>query len=83
MLLGVSLQVDFANKFVGGGVTSAGLVQEEIRFLINPELIVSRLFTEALGHDECLIITGRSGPVATHTHTHTHTHTTRTECTGT
>ncbi|KAG7267659.1 hypothetical protein CRUP_002027, partial [Coryphaenoides rupestris] len=39
-------------------VTSSGLVQEEIRFLINPELIVSRLFTEALGPDECLIITG-------------------------
>ncbi|XP_061788140.1 poly(ADP-ribose) glycohydrolase-like [Nerophis lumbriciformis] len=52
------LQVDFANKYVGGGVTSSGLVQEEIRFLINPELIVSRLFTEALDHDECLIITG-------------------------
>lgn len=52
------LQVDFANRFVGGGVTSSGLVQEEIRFLINPELIVSRLFTEALGHEECLIITG-------------------------
>lgn len=52
------LQVDFANRFVGGGVTSSGLVQEEIRFLINPELIVSRLFTEALDHDECLIITG-------------------------
>ncbi|XP_068439889.1 poly(ADP-ribose) glycohydrolase-like isoform X2 [Clinocottus analis] len=52
------LQVDFANKFVGGGVTSSGLVQEEIRFLINPELIVSRLFTEALDHNECLIITG-------------------------
>ncbi|XP_070783316.1 poly(ADP-ribose) glycohydrolase-like [Enoplosus armatus] len=52
------LQVDFANQFVGGGVTGSGLVQEEIRFLINPELIVSRLFTEALGHNECLIITG-------------------------
>ncbi|XP_049646726.1 poly(ADP-ribose) glycohydrolase [Suncus etruscus] len=52
------LQVDFANRFVGGGVTGAGLVQEEIRFLINPELIVSRLFTEALDHNECLIITG-------------------------
>ncbi|XP_034414720.1 poly(ADP-ribose) glycohydrolase-like isoform X3 [Cyclopterus lumpus] len=52
------LQVDFANKFVGGGVTSSGLVQEEIRFLINPELIVSRLFTEALDHNECVIITG-------------------------
>ncbi|XP_072439495.1 poly(ADP-ribose) glycohydrolase isoform X1 [Chiloscyllium punctatum] len=52
------LQVDFANKYVGGGVTRAGLVQEEIRFLINPELIVSRLFTEALDYNECLIITG-------------------------
>ncbi|XP_042593021.1 poly(ADP-ribose) glycohydrolase isoform X1 [Cyprinus carpio] len=52
------LQVDFANRLVGGGVTGMGLVQEEIRFIINPELIVSRLFTEALDHNECLIITG-------------------------
>ncbi|XP_075073101.1 poly(ADP-ribose) glycohydrolase [Mixophyes fleayi] len=52
------LQVDFANRFVGGGVTGAGLVQEEIRFIINPELIVSRLFTEELDPNECLIITG-------------------------
>ncbi|KAK1905325.1 Poly(ADP-ribose) glycohydrolase [Dissostichus eleginoides] len=52
------LQVDFANRSVGGGVTGHGLVQEEIRFLINPELIVSRLFTEALEFNECLIITG-------------------------
>lgn len=52
------LQVDFANRFVGGGVTGNGLVQEEIRFVINPELIVSRLFTEALESNECLIITG-------------------------
>lgn len=52
------LQVDFANRFVGGGVTGSGLVQEEIRFIINPELIVSRLFTEVLDENECLIITG-------------------------
>uniref|UniRef100_A0A8D0APV9 poly(ADP-ribose) glycohydrolase n=1 Tax=Sander lucioperca TaxID=283035 RepID=A0A8D0APV9_SANLU len=52
------LQVDFANRLVGGGVTGHGLVQEEIRFLINTELIVSRLFTEALEHNECLIVTG-------------------------
>lgn len=51
--------MDFANRFVGGGVTGHGLVQEEIRFVINPELIVSRLFTEALEPDECLIITGK------------------------
>ncbi|XP_059215112.1 poly(ADP-ribose) glycohydrolase [Centropristis striata] len=52
------LQVDFANRMVGGGVTGHGLVQEEIRFVINPELIVSRLFTEALEYNECLIVTG-------------------------
>ncbi|XP_043912451.1 poly(ADP-ribose) glycohydrolase isoform X2 [Protopterus annectens] len=52
------LQVDFANEFVGGGVIGAGLVQEEIRFIINPELIVARLFTERLAFNECLIITG-------------------------
>lgn len=44
---------------MGGGVTSSGLVQEEIRFLINPELIVSRLFTEVLDDNDCLIITGQ------------------------
>ncbi|KAA0724806.1 Poly(ADP-ribose) glycohydrolase [Triplophysa tibetana] len=46
------------NRFVGGGVTSSGLVQEEIRFLINSELIAARLFTEALDDNECLTITG-------------------------
>ncbi|KAG9341027.1 hypothetical protein JZ751_019781 [Albula glossodonta] len=51
-------EVDFANRMVGGGVTGLGLVQEEIRFLINPELIAARLFTEALEYNECLIITG-------------------------
>jgi len=33
-------------------------VQEEIRFIICPELIVSRLFTEELENNEALIITG-------------------------
>lgn len=52
------LQVDFANKFVGGGVLGWGCVQEEIRFVICPELIVSRLFTECLDATEALIIVG-------------------------
>ncbi|KAI4816507.1 hypothetical protein KUCAC02_008833 [Chaenocephalus aceratus] len=43
------LQVDFASSWIGGGVLGSGLVQEEILFIINPELIVSRLFTEKLG----------------------------------
>ena len=40
------LEVDFANAFVGGGALSQGCVQEEIRFVICPELIIARLFTE-------------------------------------
>ena len=35
-----------------------GCVQEEIRFLICPELILSRLFIERLDANECIIITG-------------------------
>lgn len=53
-------QVDFANKYIGGGVLGSGLVQEEILFLMSPELIVSRLFTEKLDDNECLRITGTS-----------------------
>ena len=52
------IQADFANKFLGGGVLNKGCVQEEIRFLICPELILTRLFTEVLDANECLIITG-------------------------
>ena len=52
------LQVDFANRFIGGGVLGNGCVQEEIRFMVCPELIVSRLFTEALDDNECMIVTG-------------------------
>ncbi|XP_062340492.1 poly(ADP-ribose) glycohydrolase [Osmerus eperlanus] len=52
------LQVDFACSLIGGGVLGAGLVQEEILFLMNPELIVTRLFAEKLSDQECLIITG-------------------------
>ncbi|KAG2393417.1 hypothetical protein C9374_006948 [Naegleria lovaniensis] len=48
--------VDFANKMIGGGVLQHGAVQEEIRFLINTECIVSRLFTEELQDNECFLI---------------------------
>lgn len=52
------LQVDFANKLIGGGVLTHGCVQEEIRFLICPEMIISRLFTEILEKNECLLMKG-------------------------
>lgn len=52
------LQVDFANKFLGGGVLNYGCVQEEIRFVICPKLLISRLFTEYLDNNECMIMMG-------------------------
>lgn len=48
----------FAFRMVGGGVLSNGCVQEEIRFVICPELILSRLFTEVLDDTEALVVTG-------------------------
>lgn len=52
------LQVDFANKYIGGGILGSGCVQEEIRFAVCPELIISCLFTEELDPTEALTITG-------------------------
>jgi predicted GNAT family acetyltransferase len=52
------MQVDFANKFIGGGVLNRGAVQEEIRFMLSPECIASLLFTEVLRHDEAVLIIG-------------------------
>ena len=54
------LQVDFANKYIGGGVLGEGCVQEEIRFVICPELLVSLLFTDVLDDKEAIVITGES-----------------------
>ncbi|VDD90931.1 unnamed protein product, partial [Enterobius vermicularis] len=52
------LEVDFANKYIGGGVLSKGCVQEEIRFLICPELILSCLFCERMSENEAIFISG-------------------------
>ncbi|ODN03303.1 Poly(ADP-ribose) glycohydrolase, partial [Orchesella cincta] len=52
------LKVDFANKIIGGGVLGRGAVQEEILFVIYPELILTRLFTEKLNYSEAVIVTG-------------------------
>lgn len=53
-----SLQADFANAYIGGGALSYGCVQEEIRFCINPECIVSRLFCYVMESNEAIIIDG-------------------------
>ena len=50
--------MDFANKLIGGGVLGKGCVQEEIRFVTSPELIVCRLLAEMLERNECIIVTG-------------------------
>lgn len=47
-------------RYVGGGVLGRGCVQEEIRFIICPELIVARLFTECLSDNEALLVIGKN-----------------------
>jgi poly(ADP-ribose) glycohydrolase len=52
------VQVDFANAFAGGGIFGRGCVQEEIRFLISPELMISCLLMEKLQDHEAFFIEG-------------------------
>ena len=51
-------QCDFANKVLGGGVLGRGCVQEEIRFAISPELLLSRILAEVLMPHEALVMNG-------------------------
>ncbi|KAG8098918.1 hypothetical protein GUJ93_ZPchr0013g35075 [Zizania palustris] len=53
-----ALEVDFANRYLGGGALSRGCVQEEIRFMINPELIVGMLFMASMEDNEAIEIVG-------------------------
>lgn len=53
-----TLQVDFANQFIGGGVLRAGCVQEEIRFVICPEMLVSLLLCEVMQVNEAIHLIG-------------------------
>ncbi|CAF3767930.1 unnamed protein product [Rotaria sordida] len=53
-----ALQVDFANKYIGGGVLGGGCVQEEIRFTICPEMLVSLLLCEKMEINECIFLIG-------------------------
>jgi poly(ADP-ribose) glycohydrolase len=50
--------VDFANNFIGGGVLSSGTVQEEIRFIIAPETLISCLLCEQMSKHEAILILG-------------------------
>ncbi|PKA61597.1 Poly(ADP-ribose) glycohydrolase 1 [Apostasia shenzhenica] len=53
-----ALEVDFANEYLGGGALHMGCVQEEIRFMINPELIVGMLFMVSMRKNEAIEIIG-------------------------
>ncbi|CAA7027327.1 unnamed protein product [Microthlaspi erraticum] len=53
-----ALEVDFANKYLGGGALRKGCVQEEIRFMINPELIAGMLFLPAMEVTEAIEVVG-------------------------
>ncbi|XP_051123031.1 poly(ADP-ribose) glycohydrolase 1-like isoform X2 [Andrographis paniculata] len=53
-----ALEVDFANKYLGGGALGQGCVQEEIRFMINPELIIGILFSPAMEDNEAIEVVG-------------------------
>ena len=52
------LHVDFANKYLGGGILCGGCVQEEIRFAICPELTVACLFCPVMGNTEAIQVIG-------------------------
>ena len=53
-----SIEVDFANRFIGGGVLRQDTLQEEIRFLMSPECLVSLLICEKMHDNEVIYIFG-------------------------
>ncbi|CAJ1926507.1 unnamed protein product [Sphenostylis stenocarpa] len=53
-----AVEVDFANKYLGGGALGRGCVQEEIRFMVSPELIAGMLFLPAMADNEAIEIVG-------------------------
>ena len=52
------IQIDFANRFLGGGVLRKGSVQEEIMFLIKPENLALMMFVTKMAENEAIYITG-------------------------
>lgn len=53
-----TVEADFANMFIGGGVLSGGCVQEEIRFSISPENCIACLLCPCMGPEEAIQIYG-------------------------
>ncbi|XP_059168557.1 uncharacterized protein LOC131950431 isoform X2 [Physella acuta] len=53
-----AIQVDFANKSIGGGVLGKSRVQEEIKFSVCPELLSAMLFMENMDPNEAIAVSG-------------------------
>jgi poly(ADP-ribose) glycohydrolase len=51
-----AVQADFANKSLGGGVLRRGCVQEEIRFMISPECLLSVIVCDKMKDNESVLI---------------------------
>jgi poly(ADP-ribose) glycohydrolase len=51
-------QVDFANRYLGGGVLSGGCVQEEIRFAVSPELLFGMIVSPRMGAADAIVVRG-------------------------
>ena len=53
-----AFRVDFANRYLGGAALSHGCVQEEIMFVLCPELNIGRLFCAAMEDTQTIIMQG-------------------------
>ena len=53
-----AIEVDFANKYLGGGGLGAAVAQEEIMFIASPECFIGVLFNEYMRDDEAILIQG-------------------------
>jgi poly(ADP-ribose) glycohydrolase len=51
-------EADFANASLGGGVLRSGCVQEEIRFVVAPELLAAMIVSPRLRDDEAVVMRG-------------------------
>jgi poly(ADP-ribose) glycohydrolase len=58
-------QVDFANRYLGGGVLTGGCVQEEIRFAMAPELFCGMIVSPKMGRAEAIVLRGAERVVQT------------------
>ncbi|XP_013633340.1 PREDICTED: probable poly(ADP-ribose) glycohydrolase 2 [Brassica oleracea var. oleracea] len=55
---GETLEVEFADEYFGGLTLRHGCLQEEIRFMMNPELIAGMLFLPRMDKNEAIEIVG-------------------------